>query len=116
MAVRAGRPINREKRLAGNDSRVRSFRSSIPKRDVEDCGRRSSIPGTQDVGGRIKDSPKRVIHWVPFAEAITRDLLPLAYFLAPEPDWPRRKSRRHSEFDARSDGQRSAGLRDRARR
>src|SRR6516165_9722884 len=106
MAIRAGWPIDREERPAGNDSRVRSFRSSIPKRNADDCGRGAITPGTGDVGAGIKDRAPRIIYRVPFAGAITRDLLPLAYFPAPEPDRPRRKSRRCSELNARSNGYR----------
>src|SRR5215470_7634558 len=114
MAVRAGGPINRKKRSAGNPSRFRSLRSSIPKRDADDCRRRAVARRTRDVGARIEDP--RVIHWVRFAGPIARDLLPLAHFPAPEPDWLRRKSGGNSEFNARSDGYWPPRLRNRARR
>src|SRR5262249_43309489 len=91
-----------------------SLRSSIPKRNADDCGRRPVTPGTRDVGARTEDS--RVIHWVRFAGPIARDLLPLAHFPAPEPDRPRWKSGGNSKFNARSDGYWPPRLRNRARR
>src|SRR5215470_505460 len=100
MAIRAGWPVDREERLAGNYSRVRSFHSSIPKRDTDDFGRRAVTPGTGDAGAGIKDRAQRVVYRVPSPGAITRDLLPLTYFPAPEPDRPRWKPGRCSEFNA----------------
>src|SRR5215472_16567651 len=112
MAFRAGGPINREEGSAGNASGFRSFRSSIPKRNADDCGRRAVAQGTRDIGARIEDRGARVIQRVPFPGAIARDLLPVPHFPAPEPDWPRWKSGRYSEFNARSDGYRAPGVRD----
>src|SRR6476619_4120976 len=116
MAIRAGWPMNREKRSAGNPSRFLNLFEETSKRHTNDCRRRAFTFRTSEMCPRIRYRRPRLVHRFRFARAIARDLLSLAHLRAPEPDWPRWKSRRHPKFDARSDGDWSAGVRHRARR
>src|SRR3954468_15991889 len=100
MAVRASGPINRKKRSASNPSRFLDVFETTSKRQANDRRRRTFTFRAPKICERITYRGARLVHRFPFARAIARHVLSGAHFSAPEPDWVRRKSRRHSKFDA----------------
>src|SRR5437588_7237982 len=116
MAFSASKPTRSEERFGNDPPRVHGLSATLSAGHAHFRGRRTDVARAQGADASTQDRQSRRAARLLVTGKIARGLLRVAHFPPSERNWKRRKSGRHSEFNAGSDGNRSAGFCDRSRR